>query len=115
SPAVAAVGGATASDVPGRRPGDAQGAPSAPPPLETGRLASVQIVDQAGFGRPMPAMHLQVPAGWQATGGVTWNDNANCYANMVQVAWSAIGPDSLSVIEVMPDFGWQVAGTQVPT
>lgn len=86
-----------------------------PPPLETTRLVGAEIVDGSGFGRPVTAWRLQIPAGWETTGGVTWSDNANCYSNMVQTAWSAIGPDSLSVIEITPNFGWQVAGTQVQT
>lgn len=88
---------------------------SAPPQLDTHRLVNAEIMDQAGFGRPVTAWRLQIPAGWQATGGVVWNDAANCHANMAQTAWSAIGPDSLSVIEIMPNFGWQVAGTEFHT
>lgn len=89
--------------------------PPAPPPPDASRLVAAEIVDQSGFGRPMAALRLQVPAGWQTTGGIKWNDAANCYANMVQPGWAAIAPDSLSVIEVMPGFGWQVSGTQMQT
>lgn len=88
---------------------------SGPPPLDTRRLVTAEIMDPSGFGRPVVAWRLQIPAGWQPSGGVVWNDAANCHSNMVQTAWSAIGPDSLSVIEVMPNFGWQVAGTQIQT
>src|SRR5690606_10010950 len=49
-----------------------------PPLLDTSRLVATEIVDQAGFGRPVAAWRLQVPAGWQTTGGVIWNDGANC-------------------------------------
>lgn len=89
--------------------------PPQPPPLDTSRLVTAEIMDQAGFGRAVPAWRVQIPAGWQTTGGVVWNDAANCHSNMVQTAWSAIGPDSLSVIELMPNFGWQVQGTQIQT
>src|SRR5690606_29098966 len=71
--------------------------------------------DQAGFGRPVAAWRLQAPAGWQTTGGVTWNDGANCHSNMVQTGWSAIAPDSVSIIEVMPGFAWQVARSEIRT
>src|SRR5690606_34501995 len=86
-----------------------------PPLLDTSRLVATEIVDQAGFGRPVAAWRLQAPAGWQTTGGVTWNDGANCHSNMVQTGWSAIAPDSVSIIEVMPGFAWQVAGSEIRT
>ena len=97
---------------------DSPGAPAegaGPLPLDTGRLVTTEIVDRAGFGRPVTAWRLQGPAGWQTTGGVIWNDGANCHSNMVQTGWSAIAPDGISTIEVMPGFAWQVAGTEIPT
>jgi hypothetical protein len=84
-----------------------------PPPLDTSRMQPAQIVDSNGFGQPMVAAELQIPAGWQAVGGVTWNDATNCIANQLQIGWSAIGPDSLTVVEILPGFNWQVAGTEI--
>src|SRR5690606_39136149 len=72
-----------------------------------------QIVDANGFGQPMVAAEVQVPAGWQTVGGVTWNDATNCIANQLQVGWSAIAPDSLTAMEILPGFNWQVAGTEI--
>lgn len=87
--------------------------PAMPPPLETSRMQSAKIVDSNGFGQPMVAVELQVPAGWQSVGGVSWNDATNCIANQLQLAWSAMAPDSLTAIEILPGFNWQVAGTEI--
>ncbi len=44
---------------------------------------------------------------------ITWNDASNCIANQLQVGWSAIAPDSLTAVEILPGFNWQVAGTEI--
>src|SRR5690606_15106169 len=51
--------------------------------------------------------------GCQPVGGVNVNDSTSCVANQRQVAWSAIAPDSLTALELMPGFNWQVAGTEI--
>jgi len=94
-------------------PPQAAGAGGMPPPLDTRTMQPAQIIDGNGFGQPMVAAELQVPAGWQAVGGVTWNDATNCIANQLQIGWSAIAPDSLTVVEILPGFNWQVAGTEI--
>ena len=84
-----------------------------PPPLDTSRMQPAQIIDQNGFGQPMVAADVQVPAGWQTVGGVSWNDNTNCVANQLQLGWSAMAPDSLTAVEILPGFNWQVSGTEI--
>lgn len=84
-----------------------------PPPLDTSRMQSAQIVDGNGFGQPMVAADVQIPAGWQTVGGVTWNDATNCVANQLQLGWTAMAPDSLTAVEILPGFHWQVAGTEI--
>ena len=83
-----------------------------PPPLDTSRMQPAQIINQNGFGQPMVAADVQVPAGWQTVGGVSWNDNTNCVANQLQLGWSAMAPDSLTAVEILPGFNWQVSGTE---
>ena len=83
-----------------------------PPPLDTSRMQPAQIIDQNGFGQPMVAADVQIPAGWQTVGGVSWNDNTNCVANQLQLGWSAMAPDSLTAVEILPGFNWQVSGTE---
>ena len=84
-----------------------------PPPLDTSRMQPAQIIDGSGFGQQMVAADVQIPAGWQTVGGVTWNDATNCIANQLQLGWSAMGPDSLTAVEILPGFHWQVAGTEI--
>ena len=84
-----------------------------PPPLDTSRMQPAQIIDGQGFGQPMVAADVQIPAGWQTVGGVTWNDATNCVANQLQLGWSAVAPDSLTAVEILPGFNWQVSGTKI--
>ena len=84
-----------------------------PPTLDTSTMQPAEIIDSNGFGQPMVAAELQIPAGWQAVGGITWNDGTNCIGNQMQVSWSALAPDSLTAVEILPGFNWQVAGTEV--
>lgn len=88
--------------------------PPMPPPLDTRLGQQVSIVDQAGFGQPVTAATVAIPAGWQSGGGITWNNDTSCFNNQMQFNWSAIGPDSLTVIAIIPGFNWQVQGSQNP-
>ncbi len=81
---------------------------------DTSRLVPAQVMDEDGFGQPMVAANLLVPAGWRAAGGIGWNDAADCYSNQMRLAWAAVSPDSASVIEILPSYVWQVQGTEVP-
>lgn len=83
--------------------------------VDTRRLEPAQIIDDAGFQQPMVATRLLVPAGWQTSGGIRWNDGAECYSGQMRAAWGAVAPDNASVIEVLPAFAWQVQGTEIPT
>lgn len=113
----AVVQGALAANVPPAAnetpPVQADAIAEMPPPLDTSRMQPAQIIDQNGFGQPMVAADVQVPAGWQTVGGVSWNDNTNCVANQLQLGWSAMAPDSLTAVEILPGFNWQVAGTEI--
>lgn len=88
--------------------------PPMPPPLDTRLGQQVSIIDQAGFGQPVVAATVAIPAGWQSGGGITWNTGTSCFSNQMQINWSAIGPDSLSAIAIMSGFNWQVQGSQNP-
>lgn len=83
------------------------------PQLDTSRMQPAQVVDRNGFPQPMVAAEVQIPNGWQTTGGVSWNDATPCIANQLQIGWTAMGPDSLTAFEVLPGFNWQVAGTEI--
>ncbi len=88
--------------------------PPMPPPLDTRLGQQVQIMDMNSFGKPVVAGTVQIPAGWQSGGGITWNTGTPCFSNQMQVNWSAIGPDSLTAVALLPGFNWQVQGTQNP-
>ena len=114
APANGQADGAMLASAPGNPQGNPQaGMPGGLPPLRTDVMQQAQIVDGKGFGQPMVAATVQIPAGWQAVGGVNWNDSTGCVANQLQITWSAIAPDSLTALEIMPGFNWQVAGTEV--
>lgn len=83
------------------------------PQMDTSRMQPARIMDTNGFAQPMVAAELQVPAGWQTVGGITWNDATNCIANQLQIGWTAMAPDSLTALEILPGFNWQVAGTEI--
>ncbi len=85
--------------------------PPLPPMFDTNRLQEVVLRDERGQESEVVAL----PHGWQLTNKIEWNDQTGCVGNMLQRSWSMIAPDSLTMISVMPGFGWQLAGTQIPT
>ena len=72
------------------------------------RLQPAQVVDSAGFGRPLPVMSLDIPVGWTGSGGVDWDREVDCTFNAARLRWSASSPDGLYGIAVMPALAWQV-------
>lgn len=84
-----------------------------PPAPDTRRMQPAQIIDQTGAGQPMVVATLQVPAGWDTVGGVEWNTRTSCVTNRLQMGWTAMAPDSLTAVELLPGFNWQVAGTEI--
>jgi hypothetical protein len=86
-------------------------APAAPP--ATGTASTVQIVDSQGFGSPMTAATVQIPAGWQAQGGVQWNRQTPCVGNQLRLQWMAGAPDGRQAFEIMHGFAWQLQGRAV--
>lgn len=111
SPAVAAQPPAAATDAgaaPAAIPVAAAATPQSPAPTA---LVPVEIRDEDGS----LAETLMIPADWQIVGGVRWNDATGCPGLMVQRTWTAIGPDSLTSVAVLPGFNWQHAGTEIPT
>jgi hypothetical protein len=76
-------------------------------------LRSATIVDAGGFGQPMTAMTLDVPAGWKAQGGIEWEQSVECPWNGPRMQWSAASSDGLFGIAVLPEMGWQVASRPI--
>ncbi|MEO7431918.1 MAG: hypothetical protein ABIR62_07810 [Dokdonella sp.] len=71
-------------------------------------LQRVPVVDAKGFGQPMTAMSIEVPAGWITRGGVEWDRNVECLAHNYATRWSAASPDGLHEVALMPRLSWQV-------
>lgn len=87
-------------------------ATAAPAPARGGETA---IVDAKGFGAPMVAALVDLPAGWQSQGGVQWDRRTNCVANQMRLGWMAASADGRQAFELMHGLSWQVQGRAVPT
>ncbi len=103
---------------------EAQAQQSSPSPQPGGLAATlraavgggsreVAIVDPQGFGQPMNAATLEIPAGWQVQGGVSWQRSDPCVGNHLRIAWIAAAPDGSEAFEVMHPFTWQLQGRSV--
>lgn len=71
------------------------------------RVREVEIIDQNGFERPIPAARMLVPHDWQAQGGVMWNPTSPCGQSGI-FEWAAWSPDGLYGVELMPNTTWQM-------
>ena len=65
-------------------------------------LERVRILDQMGFDRPVEAMSVLVPRGWQTQGGVRWKGVNECRAEIVTWQMSATSPDGAIRFSVLP-------------
>ncbi len=79
-------------------------------------LQRVPVIDPNGFEKPMPAMWVQVPAGWRTEGGVLWNPQAPCGATP-SVRWQAQSPDGRQRLQMLPAeaWTWDNLGMQMPS
>jgi hypothetical protein len=68
------------------------------------RVDVVEIMDPAGFARPMIAARALVPSGWRSQGGVQWATRP-CQ-EPATFAWSATAPDGMRGIELFPAQVW---------
>lgn len=64
-------------------------------------MQQAAIIDAHGFDRPMPAYVLEVPAGWQAAGELSWN-LGGCTAVQRSIRFRAMAPDGLQGVEILP-------------
>ena len=93
-------------------------APAAAPrelPAGSLRLQPARILDSSGFGKPMTAVTLFIPAGWTASGGVVWDQTQSaCGKAPTRFEWRAAAPDGVSAIEILPEESWSGNNLQVP-
>ena len=71
------------------------------------RVKPVQVMDNQGFGRPLTAFTLMVPANWQATGGVVWGSDGGCNRSGYNFNWRADSADHSEGIGLLPVISWQ--------
>ncbi|MCK9489987.1 MAG: hypothetical protein M0Q42_11485 [Xanthomonadales bacterium] len=77
------------------------------------QLQRFEIVDSAGFGQAMPALHINLPAGWRKQAKVEWDSSALCFWYGPQVHLEATSADGLHGITVLPTMAWQIASMPV--
>lgn len=71
------------------------------------RLQKAQVIDSQGFGQPMVAYRVFIPAGWQSQGGIVWQQGQqSCGKAQTRVEWVAYSPDGYSAVEILPEEGW---------
>jgi len=70
-------------------------------------VQQAQIIDRQGFGRPLVAATVSIPAGWKTEGGIVWNQNmSGCGPAPTHVNWRAIAPDGIGMISILPEETW---------
>ena len=69
-------------------------------------MKAVQVIDKAGFAKPIPAMDLLIPAGWTFDGKVEWA-NRGCFDDFAAISFHMQSPDGKIIIEGYPSFTWQ--------
>ncbi len=70
------------------------------------RLRRVEIIDQHGFERPMPAMSLLVPKDWSFDGEVRFAQKVGDPLDLVKLAFRSASPDGRVAIEMFPGWSW---------
>lgn len=87
-----------------RNDGSAGNAAGGNPGIAGFRRATV--IDPGGFGQPMPAYSLQIPANWQDQGSVQWA-SSGCTAPSPSLAWRARSADGRLAMEFIPRWASQ--------
>lgn len=64
------------------------------------------VIDPSGFGQPMPAYSLRIPATWQDQGSVQWSSNG-CLAASPSLVWRARSADGRVAMEFIPRWASQ--------
>jgi hypothetical protein len=70
-----------------------------------GGVQRIAVIDPNGFEKPMPALWVQVPAGWGSAGGVVWNPQAPCGATP-GYQWQAQSADGRQSLRMLPPEAW---------
>jgi hypothetical protein len=72
------------------------------------RFKMARVMDNTGFGQPVEAMRLLVPADWKIESFVRWRqDRIGCLYMLVDVGLRATAPDGITALEAFPAYYWQ--------
>lgn len=69
------------------------------------RLQPAEVIDTQGFGKPLVALTMMVPAGWRTEGAVEWRQTLGC-GRPVQRRLSARAPDGSAELALLPGEAW---------
>jgi len=85
---------------------DARAAPAAGSVIHLKRF---DILDEHGFGQPVPVASFLAPADWHLEGGFVWPGTWRCLADMVQADARLVSPDGRVVFQLFPAYTteWQ--------
>ena len=71
------------------------------------RLRWAQLPDRYGFGQPVEAARLLIPANWRFEGGVQWGPPTGCLGNLVHASARASDQSGLYGLEIFTPYSWQ--------
>ena len=64
-----------------------------------------EVIDQSGFERPVQALTIPVPRGWQAQSEIRWNNTTGqCSAGIASPYIRMTAPDGREQIEILPGY-----------
>ncbi|MFK7965970.1 MAG: hypothetical protein AB8C46_18575 [Burkholderiaceae bacterium] len=78
------------------------------------QMQRAQIIDRNGFGQPMVAATIMLPAGMKTQGGVRWRLGANECPQGHTFDWQAASPDGLWTVTIIPSERWGASSTGQP-
>jgi hypothetical protein len=76
------------------------------------RMKRVAVMDEHGFERPIPALHLLIPNDWNFQSQVVYGKATGCKADLVRMRFVATSPDGKMAIEMFPGRTWQWSDDQ---
>jgi len=77
------------------------------------RLKTVEVFDSQGWGRPVVAQSLLLPADWRVSGGIRWKTGSVCAGDLIAEHFTASSPDGRLVFEILPQTFWQWSSSQL--
>lgn len=83
-------------------------------PAGTLRVQPFEIIDTKGFERPMLAVTMMLPAGWQNQGAIVWATGVHRCGVPLHPRIASRSPDGVSAIELSATEGWSANSLGAP-